>query len=178
MPDSNNPYDDTDEDLPPSKSAIKRQMTALQKLGESLLELNEKQLQQIPLGSESLQTALAEAKRISSNSARKRHLQYIGKLMREIDPEPIQAAMDAIYAARSEDKDAFHQLEQLRDQLLEQGDQGIQAVIEQWPQAERQQLRQLLLQHQRELQRNKPLVASRKLFQYLRELQAFQQQNP
>ena len=174
MPDSHNSHDEPEEDLPPSKSAIKRQMTALQKLGESLLELNEKQLQQIPLGSESLQTALTEAKRISSNSARKRHLQYIGKLMREIDPEPIQAALDAIYATRREDKEAFHQLEKLRDQLLEQGDQGIQAVIEQWPRADRQQLRQFLLHHQRELQQNKPPAASRKLFQYLRELQEIQ----
>ena len=174
MPDSQNSHDEADEDLPPSKSAIKRQMTALQKLGESLLELSDKQLQQIPLESESLQIALTEAKRISSNSARKRHLQYIGKLMREIDPEPVQAALDAIYASRREARDEFHQLEELRDQLLEQGDQGIQAVIERWPQADRQQLRQLLLQHHRELQRNKPPAASRKLFQYLRELQEFQ----
>jgi ribosome-associated protein len=67
--------------------------------------------------------------------------------------------------------DAFHQLEQLRDELLATGVDGIEAVTQRWPQADRQQLRQLILQHQRDSARNKPPAASRKLFRYLRELQ-------
>ena len=98
-------------------------------------------------------------------------MQYIGKLMRNIDPTPIEAAMGALHASRQASADTFHELENLRDLILAEGDKGIQQVMERWPAAERQQLRQLLLQHQREQQKGKPPAASRKLFRYLRELQ-------
>ncbi len=170
MPDYDD-YSHENHDEPPSKSAVKRQMTALQKLGESLLKLSDKQLQQVPLDNEALELALAEAKRIRSHSAHKRHLQYIGKLMRDMDPAPIEAALAKIFAPQQRENEAFHALEQLRDQLLSEGDAAIQSVVERWPQTDRQHLRQLLLQHQREQQKGKPPVASRKLFKYLRELQ-------
>jgi ribosome-associated protein len=171
MPDYKNKADAEDELLPPSKSALKRQMTALQQLGESLVALSDKQLQNIPIEEDGLKIAIAETKRISSNSARRRHMQYIGKLMRNIDPAPIEAALNALYASRQASTDSFHELEEQRDLILAEGDKGIQEVMECWPMAERQQLRQLLLQHQREQQTGKPPAASRKLFRYLRELQ-------
>lgn len=171
MPDYTNKSEADEELLPPSKSALKRQMTALQELGESLVALSDKQLQNIPIKEDQLKTAIAETKRISSNSARRRHMQYIGKLMRNIDPAPIEAALGALYASRQANTDSFHELEIQRDLILTEGDKGIQQVMERWPMAERQQLRQLLLQHQREQQNGKPPAASRKLFRYLRELQ-------
>jgi ribosome-associated protein len=171
MPDYNGKEGAEEEILPPSKSALKRQMTALQQLGESLVALSDKQLQKIPIADDDLKIAIAETKRITSNSARRRHMQYIGKLMRNIDPTPIAAAMDALHASRQANTDTFHELETLRDLILAEGDKGIQQVMERWPAAERQQLRQLLLQHQREQRKGKPPAASRKLFRYLRELQ-------
>jgi ribosome-associated protein len=174
MPDTNDSNStDFEEELPPSKSAVKRQMLALQQLGESLLELNDKQLAQIPITDEQLLLALREARQIRSNSARKRHLQFIGKLMRHVDPQPIEHAMAAMHQGKQKNNDVFHQLEQLREDILTAGVSGVELAIAHWPEADRQQLRQLVLQHQREIQRGKPLAASRKLFRYLRELQEF-----
>jgi ribosome-associated protein len=174
MPDASDTTDpDFEEELPPSKSAVKRQMLALQQLGESLLELNDKQLAQIPITDEQLLLALREARQIRSNSARKRHLQFIGKLMRHVDPQPIERAMAAMHQGKQKNDVAFHQLEQLREDILVAGLSGVELAIARWPEADRQQLRQLVLQHQREIQRGKPPAASRKLFRYLRELQEF-----
>ena len=174
MPDANDTTQPGfEEELPPSKSALKRQMLALQRLGESLLELNDKQLAQIPIEDEQLLLALREARQIRSNSARKRHLQFIGKLMRHVDPQPIERAMAGKHQGKQESANAFHQLEQLRDDILAAGVAGVALVTARWPDADRQQLRQLVLQHQREIQRGKPPAASRKLFRYLRELQEF-----
>lgn len=167
-----NTTDEIEQDLGPSKSALKREMLALQRLGEALLELNDKQLAQIPVTDEQLLLALRETRQIRSNSARKRHLQYIGKLMRHVDPEPIERALNTVHHSHQKNTDTLHQLEQLREEVLAAGVAGAEQVIALWPQADRQQLRQLVLQHQRELKLNKPPAASRKLFRYLRELQA------
>ncbi len=171
MHDSDDDMTDDFEEEGPSKSEIKRRMLALQELGETLVALPEKQLQRMPVDDEQLLEAIREARQIRSNSARRRHLQFIGKLMRDIDPEPIARALDDMHTDRQRSNDAFHELEELREQMLAAGPGGVELAIRRWPEADRQQLRQLLLQHQREQQRNKPPAASRKLFRYLRELQ-------
>tara|TARA_R110002110_G_scaffold91264_2_gene237638 strand:+ start:262644 stop:263183 length:540 start_codon:yes stop_codon:yes gene_type:complete len=172
MPDNNDLQAGVDDnDLAPSKSARKREMTALQALGESLVALPEKELERIPILDDRLVLAISEARQIRTHSARRRHLQFIGKLMRDIDPEPIERAMAELHQSRQARSDAFHTLEKLRDDMLAAGPTGVELAMTQWPQADRQQLRQLLLQHQRELQRGKPPAASRKLFRYLRDLQ-------
>jgi ribosome-associated protein len=155
----------------PSKSEVKRRMLALQQLGESLIALNDKQLAQIPIADERLLTAIHETRQIRSNSARKRHLQFIGKLMRGIDPQPIENALRTLHRPQQESNEVFHQLEQLREAILAAGPEGVELAMQRWPQADRQQLRQLVLQHQREVKNNKPPAASRRLFRYLRELQ-------
>jgi ribosome-associated protein len=157
----------------PSKSAVKRQMTALQEMGESLTRLTDKQLEKIPLEDERLVIAVRETQQIKSNSARKRHMQYIGKLMRDIDAEAIQKALQVMYQQKQQTNDTFHDPEKMREQVLEQGPSGIELVTEKWPHADRQQLRQMVLQHQREIKNDKPPAASRKLFKYLRELQEY-----
>ena len=145
-------------------------MHARQALGESLVQLPEKQLAKMPITSEELLEAIAECRRIRSNSARKRHMQYIGKLMRDIDPQPLEDALAALHQSKQEKTDDFHALEQLRDDILSQGPRAVDALMLRWPDADRQHLRQLILQHQREVQKGKPPAASRKLFRYLREL--------
>jgi ribosome-associated protein len=155
----------------PSKSALKRRMLALQQLGETLVGLSEKQLGNIPVIDDRLLEAVREARTMRSHSARRRHLQLIGKLMRDIDAEPIERALQAMDRQRQQDTDAFHHLEQLRDDVLEAGIQGTELVADRWPQVDRQQLRQLILQHQRESKGGKPPAARRKLFRLLRELE-------
>ncbi len=158
-------------DQGPSKSELKRRMTALQELGETLTRLSDRELAQVPVDDERLAQAIREARAIRSNSARRRHLQFIGKLMRDIDPEPIRAALESMHRRHQQQTDDFHELEKLRERMLADGPAGVELAINRWPQADRQHLRQLLMQHQRELQRQQPPAASRKLFRYLRELQ-------
>ena len=154
----------------PSKSEIKRQMLALQALGQELTGLSDKQLAQLPLHDERLLEAIRETRNIRSRNALKRHLQFVGKLMRSVDPAPIEAALEAMRRPARQQNEAFHQLERLREDILADGVAGVDAVMKRWPEADRQQLRQLVLQHQREIRQNKPPAASRKLFRYLREL--------
>ena len=163
-------HDEEEEDLGPSKSALKRQMTALQKVGEELVGLSDRELEKIPLASEPLRQAILEARRIRSNNARRRQLQYIGKLMRKVDAQPIENALKALHQHRQGKTDRFHDLEKLRDELLAEGPSGLEQVLQRFPGADRQHLRQLLRQQQREQLQQKPPAASRKLFKYLREL--------
>ncbi len=155
----------------PSKTEMKRRMTALQELGEALAALPDKQLARMPIEDEQLRTAIQEVRNIRSNSARRRHMQYIGKLMRGIDPQPMQRALDDLRGQQRQATDAFHALEKMRDRLLEGGPAAIEDALQQWPMADRQQLRQLVLQHQREAKQGRPPSASRRLFKYLRQLQ-------
>ena len=162
-------YDDSEE-FGPSKSARKREMTARQKLGEELVEISERELAKIPIEDEHLLDTIREARAIRSHSARRRHLQYLGKLMRGIDPEPIATALEALHQRRRGDAQAFQELENWRDTLLQEGDSAIQGLLQRFPDADRQMIRQLLRQHKRETATGKPPAASRKLFRYLREL--------
>lgn len=158
-------------DEPPSKSARKRQMHRLQALGESLLNLSDRQLAHMPIEEQQLLSAIQECRQIRSNSARKRHLQFIGKLMRSIDTTPIEQALTTLHDSKQQSAFAFHRLEQLREDILAAGPDGAELAMARFPEADRQHLRQLVLQHQREIQRQKPPAASRKLFRYLKELQ-------
>jgi ribosome-associated protein len=80
------------DDLKPSKSARKREYIALQKLGEELIALKQSELDSLPLD-ESLLEAVREAQQIKAHGALRRQKQYIGKLMRHIDPEPLRTEM-------------------------------------------------------------------------------------
>ena len=156
-----------DIDLPPSKSARKREMHALQAMGEALVELTDKQLAQISLPSEGLKEAIEECRNIRSNSARKRHLQFIGKLMRGIDTQAIEDSLASLHHQRRADNDRFHQVEALRDAMLAAGPPGVELAMKRYETADRQHLRQLLRQHEKEQSQQKPPSASRKLFRYL-----------
>ncbi len=154
----------------PSKTAIKNEMKALQALGEKLVKLKAGQLDTIPLDDEDLAEAIHTARRLKSREGLRRQMQYIGKLMRKIDVEPIQQAYQKLLDGRKEEAEAFHQLEQMRDQLIANGPNQLDDVIDRFPQADRQHIRQLIRQAQKEQQQNKPPASSRKLFRYLREL--------
>lgn len=99
--------------------------------------------------SEDLREAIADAQRFK-NEARRRQLQRIGKLMRYEDPEPIQAALDKVRNKHSQATAALHKLEMLRDRVVEEGDKAIDDVMELYPEADRQRLRQLARQAAKE----------------------------
>jgi len=163
-------WDSEWDDRPPSKSAVKREMTALQDLGTRLTQLPEKQLLQINVEDPTLLEAIMLARRINARGGLRRQLQYIGKLMRHIDPEPIEEALAKIDGKHQEQNARFHRLEQLRDDLLAKGDPAIENIVSAYPSADRQQLRQWLRQHRAEVAQQKPLTSAKKVFRYLREL--------
>ncbi|PKF78695.1 hypothetical protein CW749_16635 [Vibrio sp. vnigr-6D03] len=162
------PWEEEEEIIWVSKSEMKQDMEELQKLGEELVELKPAVLEKFPL-SEDLRDAIADAQRFK-NEAKRRQLQYIGKLMRTEDPEPIQAALDKVRNKHSQATAELHKLEQLRDRVIEEGDSAIAEVLERFPSADRQRLRQLSRQAKREKQNNKPPKSSREIFQTLKVL--------
>jgi ribosome-associated protein len=163
-----------EEPLAPSKSELKREMHSLQKLGESIVKLSKGDLATIPLDPQ-LEEAITVARRIKSREGLRRQMQYIGKLMRTTDIEAIQQSMLALEDGRRQQADKFHQLEQWRDQLVEQGPNSIEQITEKYPHADRQHLRQLIVQAHKEKATNKPPASSRKLFRYLKELGTLEQ---
>ena len=162
--------EDLEQEHIPSKSARKREMTALQKMGEELVGLSERELARMPLENENLERAIQEARKIRSNSALRRQLQYIGKLMRRIDSTAIADALTELHQQHQATNDSFHQLENLRDELLAPQNTSVEAAMDSFSGADRQHLRQLLKQHRREEVAGKAGPTSRKLFRYLREL--------
>ena len=115
--------------------------------------------------------AIRTAKRIHSNAARKRQMQYIGKLMKDVDAAPVRQAIEDRNRQHDTHSREFHLLETLREQLLTDGDGALPAVLAEFPHADRQHLRKLARQARREHETRQPPRASRLLFRYLRELQ-------
>lgn len=162
----NNPP--VDNPTPPSKSQRKRDMTELQEMGAELLELSAQQLAQIVLP-DNLHDAVIAARQITKFEARRRQLQYIGKLMRTIDPEPLRAQLDLWKTTSDEHKAWLHNLERWRDRLLAD-EAALNELVSAHPRADTQQLRTLIRNSLREREANKPPKSYRALFQVLREL--------
>lgn len=161
------PIDDFPEEK--SKSQVKRELHALQELGQRLTTLRAEQLDRLPL-TEPLRKALLEAPRHVSHIARKRHMQYIGKLMRDQDLEPIQGLLEQMDNSTRQYNERFHSLERWRDRLLQEGDQALELFVNDYPEADRQHLRSVIRHAQHELAHGKPPAQARKLFKYIREL--------
>jgi len=153
----------------PSKSQLKRDSHALQEMGKQLVEMPEGKLQKFDLP-ENLKDAIYEARRLKSREAKRRHLQYIGKLMRTVDTDLIIHTLEKMDHQSQTYRQHFAQLEDWRDRLINQGAPVIEDFIQHYPQADRQQLRNLQRQANREKESNKPPAAARKLFAYLREI--------
>ena len=147
-----------------SKTRRKNQMIALQKLGETLVALPAAQLAQIPLDSR-LAEAIAAARTYTKHEAIRRQLQYIGKLMREIDPQPIQAALEKLQSKNKQATAQFHQVERWRDKLIAEGDDALKPFLEQYPIADYVHLRQLIRQAQQA-----KAGAETQLFRYLKQI--------
>lgn len=159
-------FDEFDEK---SKSQVKRELHALQELGERLASLKPDLLDRLPL-TDALRKALADAPKHTAHIARKRHLQYIGKLMRAQDTDAILELVDQVDASTRQYNERFHALERWRDRLIAGNDETLEAFVVEYPETDRQQLRSLVRHAQHEAARNKPPAASRKIFKYIRDL--------
>jgi ribosome-associated protein len=153
----------------PSKTRRKKDMQALQDLGEQLVALSSERLAKLDLP-ESLADAVREAQRMTKHDeGRRRQMQYVGKLMRGVDPAPIQAALEAFAGTSREEVARQHRIERLRLELLE--DEGVlHRIANTWPGADLQHLRVLRRNAIKEKEQNKPPRAFRELFKVLREL--------
>lgn len=152
----------------PSKSAVKRAMTELQDLGAELVALSADQLKKVGLPDD-LREAVRDAQRFTQHEARRRQLQYIGKLMRSLDPEPIRAVLDEINGVSAAAVARLHALERLRTRFLED-EKVINEIAAAHPEADLQHLRQLRRNALKEQELGKPPRAFRELFRVLREL--------
>ena len=152
-----------------SKTQVKRELHALVDLGERLTTLKPDLLNRLPLTA-GLRRALADAPKHTANIARKRHILFIGKLMRDQDIDAILTLIDQLDASTRQYNERFHGLERWRDRLLGGDDAVLDSFVGDYPEADRQHLRQLIRQAQHEAAQSKPPAASRKIFKYIREL--------
>lgn len=157
-----------DAPAPPSKSQRKRESSALQDLGKALVQLPIERVQKLDLP-DALRAAVLEAQRITSHGALRRQMQYIGRLMRDVDPDPIVEQLAAIRGASDTAKAEFHTLERWRERLLAD-DAALTDWLASHPHGDAQQLRQLIRNARREAADGKPPRASRALFRMLAEL--------
>jgi ribosome-associated protein len=151
-----------------SKSQMKRDMNALQDLGVALIDLPRSHLKKLNLP-EALFTAIRDAQKITANSAIKRQRQYIGRLMREVDPVPIQAYLDSLKGDNDQQVAWLHLIERTRDELLAD-DKAVAKLIDAHPDIDIQPLRQMVRNARAERAANKPPKHFRALFQFLKTL--------
>lgn len=156
------PNDDDYIDEGPSKSLRKRQSHELQDLGEELVGLPQTELDDLPLP-EVLRDAVMLARRITAHGGLYRQKQFIGKLMRKIDAEPIRIALDA---RRERDKTAarqFHMIERWRSRLIEESN-ALSEFTQSFPSADAALLTRLIAQAQHERDNQRPPKAAREIF--------------
>lgn len=164
--------EESGEFLSPSRSQNRREALEVLALGEKLVALTEAQLAKLPVP-ESLLPHIRDCKRITANIAHKRQLAYLAKQMRREDDDVLEAIRDALDesgdAARREVA-AMHRIETWRERLLDQGDAALAELLDEYPTADRQKLRQLARSALEERKRNKPPRAHRELYRALREV--------
>ena len=158
----------TRDEIPPSKTQRKKEMAALQGLGAELVDLNADQLAAMPLP-ESLRDAVAAAQRITKFEARRRQLQYIGKLMRTVDPEPIRDQLDAWKAASRKHAAGLRKVERWRERLLAE-ESALHELVSSYPASDARQLGVLIRNSLRERAENRAPRSFRALFRLLQEI--------
>jgi ribosome-associated protein len=157
----------------PSKSQLKREMTALQKLGEALVDAPRDRVKKVPMPEDVLE-AILECQQISSHEGRRRQLQFVGKKMRTLSEEEtaiIQKTVDGWRGTSKSEAAALHAVERQRERLLAD-DNALTDLCAQHPMLDVQQLRTLIRNARKEQADNKPPKAYREIFQILKSLRA------
>ena len=160
-----------DESVAPSKTQRKQQMEELQTLGEELVALSADRIKKIDIPDD-LRDAVREAQRMTKHDeAKRRQMQYIGKLMRNVEVEPIRAALALVRGESAGETAKLHRLERLRGELL--ADEKVASEIAQlYPTVDLQHLRSLRRAALKEKLQNKPPRSYRAIFQLLKELES------
>ncbi len=160
----------TEEQAPLSKTQRKQAMDELQTLGEELVELSSDRVKKIDIP-ESLRDAVKEAQRMPRHDeAKRRQMQYIGKLMRGVDVEPIRAALALVRGESASETAKLHRIERLRTELLTD-EKVLHEIATIYPSIDLQHLRSLRRAALKEQEQNKPPRSYRAIFQLLKELE-------
>ncbi len=154
-----------------SKTQIKAEMTELRQLGLNIAELPQPVYDSLELPVE-LRAGIDEYKRITHKNAKKRQASFVGKLMRKADHEAIRAQLQDIQEANHRATRQLHLVEQWRDRLLTDGEPALSDFLNTYPDCDRQQLRNLIRNAEREKAQNKPPSSARKLFRFIQLLAA------
>ena len=157
----------------PSKSELKRQMTALQKLGEELIAEPRDRVKRVPMP-EDVREAILECQQIKDHEGRRRQMQFVGKKMRTLEEHEIaaiQKTLDSWRGLSKADTASMHALERRREKLLKD-DNALTELLAQHPDLDAQHLRTLIRNARKEQAENKPPKAYREIFQILKQLQA------
>jgi ribosome-associated protein len=157
----------------PSKSQLKREMTALQELGEELVSQPKDRVLRVPMPDD-VRDAILECQKIKDHEGRRRQMQFVGKKMRSLEEDEIaaiQKMLDSWKGASKAETAAMHALERWRDKLLAD-DRALTELKEQHPEADMQQLRTLIRNARKEQAEQKPPKAYREIFQILKQLKA------
>ncbi|WP_323118547.1 ribosome biogenesis factor YjgA [Burkholderia alba] len=153
----------------PSKSQLKRDMHALQELGEALVELPKDALKRMPMP-EKLADAVRDARRITDHEGKRRQIQYVGRVMRSLtdtETAALRTALDTQRGVNKAETARLHWIERTRDQLLA-NDDALTAFLRQYPAADIQEGRTLIRNARKEAQLNKPPRYFRELFQWIK----------
>ncbi|KFG95835.1 hypothetical protein GQ56_0117995 [Burkholderia paludis] len=153
----------------PSKSQLKREMHALQELGQALVDLPKDALKRMPMP-EALADAVREARRITDHEGKRRQLQYVGRVMRTLTDDETAALRTALDAQRGVNKAAtarLHWIERTREHLLA-SDDALTEFLRQHPEADIQEGRTLIRNARKEAQQGKPPRYFRELFQWIK----------
>ncbi|MDY7537201.1 ribosome biogenesis factor YjgA [Undibacterium sp. RTI2.1] len=159
----------------PSKSQLKRESDALQKLGQELIDQPRDRVKRVPMP-EDVRDAILMCQTIKDHEGRRRQLQFVGKKMRTLDEEEIaliQKTIDSWKGKSKSDTAAMHALERRRDKLLTD-DKALTELLEQNPELDVQHLRNLIRNARKEQAENKPPKAYREIFQILKDIQVAQ----
>ena len=156
---------DIETDGLPSRSQLKRDSQELRDMGEKLVLMPNAHLDKITMDS-SLLAAIKEARRLKNLDARRRQIQYIGKLMRNMDLTEIRYSVEKLNHQSQTFRQHFAMLEQWRDRLIDEGNSAIEEFLIAYPNADRQQIRNL----SRQAGREKNGSAKSKLFKYLKQV--------
>jgi ribosome-associated protein len=157
----------------PSKSELKRQVNALQELGEALVAEPRDRVKRVPMP-EDVRDAILECQSITNHEGRRRQMQYVGKKMRTLDEEEvaaIQRCIDGWKGASKADTAAMHAMERRRDKLLAD-DNALTTLLAENPELDVQHLRTLIRNARKEQAENKPPKAYREIFQILKQIEA------
>jgi len=168
MPQSANDIDESLEEELKSKSEVKREMHKLQDFAQSLIEMSKHQRSRLPL-SDDLKDAMILADKITNkHEALRRHIRHTAKILLETDLEPIYQAMEVMANKHQQETAQFVRLETIRDELVDQGNDAVEALIAEFPQIERQKVKQLVRLAAKEKKAEKLGKHYKNLFTYLK----------